>query len=264
MSAITVDVREHALAKALGNAGVSIEPLTVGDVKIAAPDGRYLLLELKTLADMAASVVDGRYASQRSRLLAERQATNCGVAFVLTGTGLGDQRVLGATSSLVARYNIPVLRSQSVDETAQLVRALAQQMAKPPPENAALASTYVAQGSLAHTSRKRNLLEANNTWVAMLSCVLGLSGRTAAAVAEHAFPSAAELLRCDRAEAVRRIAAVTVPPKSVLRNRAKPKSVGTAVAERVVAALNGEPGPPDHPSKKRAGKAAAAGDAPAE
>ena len=252
---VVVDVRERALADALGTEAT--EALDVGDVKITSSDGaRTAFVELKTIADLAASVVDGRHASQRSRLLAARAATGAAIVYIVRGGPLADgpTRVANTVASLAVRYNISVLRSESVAETAHLVRTLAAQLERPPPDDAALASTYVAQGSLAQVSRKRNLMTDNNAWVAMLSCVPGVSGRIAAVIAEQAFHGAPDLVdgaRSDRAQTVRRIADIQVPSKTtVLRAQsAKTKRIGPALAERVVAAVLGEP-LPDFKKKK--------------
>lgn len=241
---VTVDVREHALIAALSGgqpADIHTAALDVGDVHVRSSDGvRVALLELKTAADLAASIVDGRHASQRSRLLAARAADpeHTVVAYVLRVAVLGastPDRVLSAAVSLAVRYGIPVLRVTNLDETVRVVHAVAAQLERPPPDNAALADTYATQGSLAHVQRKANLKVGNNAWVAMLSCVPGLSGRGAKAIADQGFGSAAALLRCDRVDATARIADVVSSADGAKRRR-----IGPAVATRVVASLHGD------------------------
>ena len=244
---IFVDMREQALLDALVRASVSAtsKQLDIGDVQIVSTDGtRTLFVELKTVADLSASIMDGRHASQRSRLVAERQTNGASLAYIVRSTApLCDaaQRVTSAIASLIARYQIAVIRSSSVDETAHLVATLAQQVERPPPEDAALQSTYVAQGSLVHACKKKNVMADNHAWVAMLSCVPGVSARTAMHIAQSGFKCAADALKCDRAEALRVLSEVNVPIRTSLLRTPRQKRIGEVTAARILAALYGEP-----------------------
>ena len=258
MAQIKVDVREPSLIDALRAANcdsVLPQQLTIGDVHIESSDGtRSMLVELKTVADLSASIMDGRHASQRSRLIAERLASGTSLAYVIRSqTSLAEvaPRVSSAIASLVARYQIAVIRSGSVEETAKIVMAFAQQLERPPPDNAGLASTYVSQGSLVHVSKKKNLMVDNNAWIAMLACVPGVSARMAVFIAQEAFRCAADVMKCERGEAVRKISEVKVPMRTALLRTPKQKSVGDVVAERVVSALNGEPFVTPTPTPKK-------------
>lgn len=110
---------------------VSVRRLAAGDYLV---DGR-LLAERKTLTDFGLSIRDGRLFRQAQRL------RGCGVervCVVLEGTswclpeiGLSRAALQGALISVTLCFGLPLLRSQSPAETAELLLIAAKQLRFP-------------------------------------------------------------------------------------------------------------------------------------
>lgn len=131
---VVLDDRERASAldKALQRAcgfAPKIERLHAGDILV----GRRILIERKAVPDFAASILDGRLFSQIAALRAspfypllmlEGEVTreNCGK---ITAAALR-----GAILSVSIDWQVPVLRSKSVDDTAQWISAMLTRQAK--------------------------------------------------------------------------------------------------------------------------------------
>jgi ERCC4-type nuclease len=242
---IAVDTREPALYALLSSVAES-RSLDVGDVELVSADGkRRLVIELKTMPDLAASVVDGRHRSQRARLLALRTTGAAAIAYVIRTPTLGGYppRAMGALCSLVARFGIPVMRTVSLDETADLVRGLSNQLERDPPDDVAgTLSSYVTQGALVQPCRKRNLGGPVNNWIAMLSTVPGVSAHMASAIAHGGVPSCRALMALAPPDAAALLADIPIPTKKQRDDaggRAQ-RRLGRQLADRIMTALCGE------------------------
>jgi DNA excision repair protein ERCC-4 len=89
-----------------------------------------LLIERKTLIDFALSIKDGRLFRQAARLNAVKQNTTIileGTSRELKKIGMKREALQGALICLLLRFNLPVLRSMSQEETAWLIIAAAGQ-----------------------------------------------------------------------------------------------------------------------------------------
>jgi DNA excision repair protein ERCC-4 len=109
---------------------ISMQHLKVGDYQVAG-----WLFERKTLLDFSASIVDGRLFSQANRLAGSRTSA----AIILEGSGkdlatVGVHRnaLQGALITLALIYQIPILRSRSAAETAQLLLFAGHQLCRQP------------------------------------------------------------------------------------------------------------------------------------
>jgi ERCC4-type nuclease len=128
---VTADDREpEAMLRALaGLPGVTltVARLRMGDYVV---DGR-LLVERKTLPDFALSIADGRLFSQAARLSASRLPPAVileGKASDIASLGVRREALQGALVSLALIFGLPLLRSQSPDETARTILYAATQM----------------------------------------------------------------------------------------------------------------------------------------
>ncbi|MCX7049437.1 MAG: helix-hairpin-helix domain-containing protein [Candidatus Sumerlaeota bacterium] len=115
-----------ALAR-MPEVGLTKKRLKVGDYEV---DGR-LLIERKSLVDLAESIKDGRLFRQAKRLA---RAPIRG-AVILEGTSrdlaqseMRREAIQGALVTLALIYGLPLLRSQSPEETAQLMIYAARQI----------------------------------------------------------------------------------------------------------------------------------------
>jgi ERCC4-type nuclease len=132
-SQIVIDDRERSSGVAEGlshRPGVNITTrrLSLGDYEI---DGT-LIVERKTLADFAVSVLDGRLFRQAARLARNPAIRTC---LILEGTperyprlAIPNHAFQGALITVTLVFGVPVLRSATPEETADLILFAAQQL----------------------------------------------------------------------------------------------------------------------------------------
>jgi len=132
-SQIVIDDRERSSGVAEGlsrRPGVNITTrrLSLGDYEV---DGT-LIVERKTLADFAVSVLDGRLFRQVGRLARDRDSRTC---LILEGTperyprlAIPNHAFQGALITVTLVFGVPVLRSATPEETADLILFAAQQL----------------------------------------------------------------------------------------------------------------------------------------
>ena len=132
-----LDTRESELIKILGPA--EVKQLPVADVWIGVdPESKAslsegIIAERKSIADLEASILDGRYREQRGRILSYCQENNTRPLYILEGaltSGSGrleKSALIKFINRLVLHYQIAVIRTSSVQETAEVIKALDQQ-----------------------------------------------------------------------------------------------------------------------------------------
>ena len=109
------------------NVSVDIKRLSLGDYLV---DNR-LIFERKTLNDFALSIIDGRLFSQAIRLASSKYNSVLlleGTGKELTETGIRREAMQGALIAVSIVLGIPVLRSKSPSESAQLILYAARQI----------------------------------------------------------------------------------------------------------------------------------------
>ena len=141
MILLQIDNREVKLIDLLKSRNVpyTTENLQIGDIIISNIDKtNQIILERKTLCDLVASIKDGRYREQKIRLTAEKVRSNGGIVFgyIIEGDSIAnlsqtDQNLaFGGIISSTFRDNIPVLRTNSLDETLNLILRLVERCTK--------------------------------------------------------------------------------------------------------------------------------------
>jgi len=110
------------------NVDLTIHRLRLGDYRV----NDTLIVERKTLTDFAQSVRDGRLFAQASRLTRVERARPC---LILEGTrikhwsaALPRSAIQGALITVTLVFGLPVLRSSSPEETADLILYAADQL----------------------------------------------------------------------------------------------------------------------------------------
>jgi ERCC4-type nuclease len=176
-----LDTREAELIRILPNS--SIKQLPVGDVWIGIQEHieeneekkeekeerrdvkeGALIIERKSIRDLEASILDGRYREQRGRILAFCQENKAQPVYILEGslssaTGrLQKKAIMKFINRLILRYQIAVLHTDSVQETAELIQSLIEQWTEDP---AALKRTteLVKVSDGIHIQKKANSAE---------------------------------------------------------------------------------------------------------
>jgi ERCC4-type nuclease len=192
---LVIDNREHALAAELTKLTVPFETavLDVGDIAILTADGTQLLVaERKSHADFAASNTDGRDREQRARLMAVR-GSGVAVLYILEGMWTADEtRTWGRmtesnlkrlTTRLLLRYNMPVLASASVTDTARWCRTLLAQITddvavfQPEGDLATASAAAMSTFTAALSTAKKGNRTSGTVAAACLSGIPGLGAK---------------------------------------------------------------------------------------
>jgi ERCC4-type nuclease len=133
-----LDVREIDLINLLKNLdSFTVKQLTVADIWIGVSgeiiQENGLIIERKSVRDLEASILDGRYREQRGRILAFCEENKAKPMYIIEGslsslTGrLQKSAIMKFINRLVLHYNIPVIYTESVSETSELIKILQEQ-----------------------------------------------------------------------------------------------------------------------------------------
>jgi len=172
---ICIDTREGELIQLLEG---TIKQLPVGDIWIGNIEQQEivtgLIIERKSMRDFEASILDGRYREQRGRILAfcqgqnekgqNEKGQNVQPMYILEGsfssaTGrLQKSALMKFINRLVLHYQIPVIQTASVQETAELISTLAEQW-KEDPTSLQRTTELVKVADGLHVQKKVNSLE---------------------------------------------------------------------------------------------------------
>jgi ERCC4-type nuclease len=126
-----IDTRERHLIPLLPS--FEVQTMVVGDIQIGT-----LLIERKTVKDFEASVLDGRYREQRTRLLSHCQTNGFRPLYIIEGDldrlggKLAKQALRKFLTRLTLRYGVPVLQTESTEDTAKLCQELTAQLKEDP------------------------------------------------------------------------------------------------------------------------------------
>lgn len=190
---LLVDYRETELIECLQRRGVPhrVEPLPVGDIWIGVPSDPKeqkdqdqkeptggLVMERKRITDFEASFLDGRYREQRGRILSFCQPLGAQPVYLLEGawtslTGrITKKAMIKLLNRLTLRYQLPLLHTHSVEETAEWVECLLEQWTEDP---TALKRTQelVKVSDGLHVQKKQN---ASDPKAFLMACLAQCSG----------------------------------------------------------------------------------------
>ena len=165
------------------------EYLDLGDFVLSDSNGHTLFFERKTWADLAGSLKDGRYREQRSRLLQQREssaADTSKVCYIVEG--VYNEKEYKSEKHVVTRlqfvYNVPVMFSQSVMNTIEILREFL--------EKEKLDSFFSAgreplldQIEARSNGKKKNYDNARLFFAQCLATIKGISGPMALAITER-------------------------------------------------------------------------------
>lgn len=120
--------------------------LTLGDIAILTDDDiSVCIIERKSLTDLLASIKDGRYEEQSHRLLHASQMHPHNIIYIIEGlitqlrSAAEKKLVYSAITSLNLFKGFSVLRTNSVQETAELILAMTDKIARNYAKNIPLA-----------------------------------------------------------------------------------------------------------------------------
>ena len=132
---IKVDIREKDLYTLISNkTKAEYENLTLGDIVISVKN-ELVIIERKTLKDLAASIKDGRYREQSFRLN-ECGCHNHNIIYLIEGNlytykecrGITKKQLYSAMTTLNYYKGFSVIRTMSIDETAEYVVNMADKL----------------------------------------------------------------------------------------------------------------------------------------
>jgi len=142
---IIIDAREGKLIELIKNTPTftipyEIKNLQIGDIIISSnkyPD-KQLIIERKCMTDMISSIKDGRYKEQKLRLQAEVEKSNTNIRIcyliegIITDLRLANDKTLlyGSIVSSIFRDTIPLLRTNSLNETLDIITRIHERMTK--------------------------------------------------------------------------------------------------------------------------------------
>jgi ERCC4-type nuclease len=195
---LTLDAREHGLIRLIPDADVI--NLDLGDAHISVPDGTVeategvtleshrieYVIERKSAADFAASIEDGRYREQKSRLLSHYRPDQ--IMYLVEGYYEWcrthedlDRRVSAAIRHCIIRDRIQIYHVPNIEASADFIRRLCSDWAEY--RDAERAEYTHIKGGL--SSKRRENSTPERVYQAMLTCVGGVSEKTAKAIAER-------------------------------------------------------------------------------
>jgi len=224
-----LDNRERDLISILETYdGYSVKQLSVADIWIGTnTDGEMLegglIIERKSIKDLEASILDGRYREQRARILSFCQEKKTQPMYILEGalsslTGrLQKKALMKFINRLIFHYQIPVMQTQNIAETAELTIALIEQW-KEDPKNLQRTTELVKVTDGIHIQKKVNANDPKQFAISSLANCPGVSVKMAEAIIAH-FGTLSAVMNTSEAD----IAAVKVGARKV----------GPAVAKRL-------------------------------
>lgn len=251
---LVVDYREAELIQCLIRRGTphTVAPLPVGDIWIGIPLDKTggdqkesgdsisatppcsggLVIERKRITDFEASFLDGRYREQRGRILSfcqpptghtQKESAGHQPLYLLEGawsslTGrITKKAMMKLLNRLTLRYQIPLLHTESVEETAEWVECLMEQW-KEDPSSVKRTQELVKVTDGLHVHKKQNASDPKTFLVACLAQCPGLSVKMAESLAA-AYPSLTQLL--------------ALSPKTLEEHNVGTRRLGPAVAKRL-------------------------------
>jgi ERCC4-type nuclease len=204
---ITVDTNPHEEALYIHLQEIASRPtsnfevqrgrLDVGDVEIRADpsdaSSETIWLERKTWGDWVSSITDGRYRDQKKRALHATDTNTC-ARFVYALEGAGVERWNGSTRKMrnvmpiaalvktLLRDGVPVLRTNCIEDTAELAAYLCKQLSTGE-LNAQARIKAVEKRTNGVFKRKRTSdMQPESLFKTMISSVPGMGGQKADAV----------------------------------------------------------------------------------
>lgn len=195
---IIIDHREHKLIQSCKELVIPYETqnLALGDIQIIDEDNSIqLLIERKTWPDLASSIIDNRYKEQHARYKQWAIDNNCNVWYILEGnkrfrTPAQEKRTLSAHMSLCFDKHTRLVETKSPRETMEWIHRLLQKTVSKgynwcncgivkvckkddPILNTKECDIELASQKVSKIGKKDHSLYS--TWVAMLSCIYGMS-----------------------------------------------------------------------------------------
>lgn len=170
MTKLVIDAREHAVITSMRQRHIPITVLSldVGDIWLCNEDDDnnstpLLIIERKRSDDLIASIHDGRWREQKTRMM----QTGVPLFYIVEGS-IDNTTALSAILNTITRDNIPVLRTESVTETVNVLVHLQTKWGN------TLNSTS-NNIRVPILSKRKRMLEEPTVFLRQLMCMSGIS-----------------------------------------------------------------------------------------
>jgi ERCC4-type nuclease len=184
-----LDTREGELIRLLQAPPDIVKQLPVADIWIGITELNSiseggLLIERKSIRDLEASILDGRYREQRGRLLASCHENKTQPMYIVegsfsSGTGrLTKKALMKFINRLIFHYNIAVMQTASINETAELIQTLAEQW-KEDPSSLQRTTELVKVTDGIHVQKKANAMDPRQFAICCIAQCPGISVKAA-------------------------------------------------------------------------------------
>ena len=184
-----LDTREGELIRLLQVPEDAVKQLPVADIWIGITEVNTLsegglLIERKSIRDLEASILDGRYREQRGRLLASCHENKTQPMYILegslsSGTGrLTKKALMKFITRLIFHYNIAVMQTASLSETADLIQTLTEQW-KEDPTSLQRTTELVKVTDGIHVQKKANAMDPRQFAICCIAQCPGISVKAA-------------------------------------------------------------------------------------
>jgi ERCC4-type nuclease len=188
-----LDTRESDLIKIFNGieekSGAIVKQLEVADIWLGVNEEGNMseggvIIERKSIRDLEASILDGRYREQRGRILSYCQENKTQPLYILEGalssnTGrLQKKAIMKFINRLIFHYQIPVMQTESVQETAELIQTLVEQW-KDDPSSLKRTTEVVKVTDGIHIQKKANASDHRQFAICCLAQCPGVSVKMA-------------------------------------------------------------------------------------
>lgn len=184
-----LDTREGELIRLLQAPQDIVKQLPVADIWIGITESNTLsegglLIERKSIRDLEASILDGRYREQRGRLLASCHENKTQPMYIIegsfsSGTGrLTKKALMKFINRLIFHYNIAVMQTASLSETAELIQTLAEQW-KEDPTSLQRTTELIKVTDGIHVQKKANAMDPRQFAICCIAQCPGVSVKAA-------------------------------------------------------------------------------------
>jgi len=184
-----LDTREGELIRLLQAPQDIVKQLPVADIWIGITESNSiseggLLIERKSIRDLEASILDGRYREQRGRLLASCHENKTQPMYIIegsfsSGTGrLTKKALMKFINRLIFHYNIAVMQTASVNETAELIQTLVEQW-KEDPTSLQRTTELIKVTDGIHVQKKANAMDPRQFAICCIAQCPGVSVKAA-------------------------------------------------------------------------------------
>jgi ERCC4-type nuclease len=181
---IKIDTREKSLIETFkeyySDIQICIEQLDIGDILITN-DFCNILIERKTICDALASIKDGRWKNQKQRILDNYD--KC--LYIIENDDIfnNDRRLSSAYINTLLRDRIPIIFTNSVSNTAKLIKLIYDKLKENPSRFVLEQTTYV--NTVKTKTKKIENIDKKNCFILQLCQIPMINQKIATKIAEE-------------------------------------------------------------------------------